>query len=124
MREETTTESPPVIVADVAISTDIPAPGHVGDFASILSHADHVSVSEAPSVSRYQEDFQKLQELARTGPPRTLGDRYKRQVFADRLDLAPIAYNLLVFGEAPAPTMKVTNFLFPIGTQLGRSRLF
>ena len=61
------------------------------------------TISEAPSASRFQEDFTALQALAVHGPPRTLDDRYARQVYANRLNLAPVIYNMLVSGEvAPA----------------------
>ena len=74
-----------------------PAPSN---FPASMSRTSRESVSEL-SPSQYELDFQALQCMANMGPPRTLGQRYQRQVIANRLGLSPLIYNMMVFGEVP-----------------------
>ena len=84
---------------------------HADDVSVPLSDQQpnpRVSVAMSASVAsselsptRYQDDFQALQLMANHGPPRTLDERYARQVIANRLGLTPLMYNMMVFGEVP-----------------------
>ena len=90
------TEEPPIHVDDVPVPvSDKPPTPRV----SVAMSASVTSSEFSPT--RYREDFQSLQLMANNGPPRTLDERYARQVLANRLDLTPLMYNMMVFGEVP-----------------------
>ena len=88
---------PAPISGSPVVTTEAPP----GDIVSVAPSGTAHSISDAMSMNQFQEDFRKLQALAAQGRPRTLDERYARQVYANRLGLAPAVYNMLVFGEAP-----------------------
>ena len=92
-----TVGSPEVQPVTPVVTTEPPP----GDNVSVAPSVTERSISDAMNMSQFQEDFRNLQALAARGKPQTLDERYARQVYANRLGLAPAVYNMLVFGEAP-----------------------
>ena len=78
------------------VSTPEPSPN---DSVSVAPSGTRTTMSDAMTSTQFCADFQALQTLAARGRPTTLDDRYARQVYANRLNLAPAVYNMLVFGE-------------------------
>ena len=73
------------------------------------SVSNRMSVSDAPRRNHFQGDSYRLHLMSASGPPVTLQERYERQEVANRLALAPVVYNLLVFVEAPPPSLHLAT---------------